>query len=90
MKQYSLRHDGRTLTVEFDGGSLFWYRVRLIVDGDVVDERSLLVGTTRLRAGRPTSLAVDATVGFWGPKGAVLISAGELDVNRPFTRDPES
>jgi hypothetical protein len=72
MKQFSLDHDGMTLTVEFDQGALFWYRARLIVDGETVDERAVLWGTTRLRTTRPVPLVVDAAVGFWGPRGAVL------------------
>ena len=83
MKTFALDYDGRTLEVEFDQGATFWYRARLIVDNQVVDERNVFWGTTRLRASGPRPLIVDASTGFWGPKKAVLIDgAQELRFSR--------
>lgn len=63
--------------MEFDQGATFWYRARLIIDNEVVDERSLFWGTTRLRAATPKPLTVDASSGFWGPEKAVLIDGAD-------------
>lgn len=72
MKQFSLNHNGMNLVVEFDLGTLFWYRTRLIINNEITDERSLFSGTTRLRATRPQPVTVDATMGFFGPRKVVL------------------
>lgn len=72
MKQFSLDHNGLNVVVEFDQGALFWSRVRLMINNEVTDERSLFSGTTRLRASRPQPLTVDATMGFFGPRKVVL------------------
>ena len=84
MKQFSLDRDGLGLTVEFDQGATFWYRVRLIVDDEVVDERSMWWGTTMLRTNRPRALKVSATTGALGPKKVVLHEGAE---SIPFSRD---
>lgn len=84
MKQFSLSYEGSNLTAEFDSGTVFWYRVRLIVDDEVVDERSVFWGTTTLRTNRPRALQVAATTGFLGPKKVVLRSGDEAV---PFARD---
>lgn len=84
MKQFSLNQDGLHLVVEFDQGTLFWYRARLIVNHEVADENSVFWGTTRLRAARPHPLVVEATAGFFGPKKAVLHDGGQAI---PFVKD---
>ena len=76
MKQFSLNHDGLNLVVEFDQGTLFWYRARLIVNDEVADENSLFWGTTRLRTTRPRSLVVEAKAGFLGAKKVALRERG--------------
>ena len=77
MKQFCLNHDGLNLVVEFDQGALFWYEVRLIVNDEVADERSLLWSTTRLRTSNPRPLAVEAKAGFLGNKKASLLERVE-------------
>ncbi|GAA4831364.1 hypothetical protein [Garicola koreensis] len=72
MKQYTLTHEGLTVDVEFDLGMLFWYRARLIVNDEPVDERAVFWGTTRLRTSNPRPVVVDAKTGFFGPKTPVL------------------
>lgn len=67
-----MTHEGLKLDVEFDQGPLLWYRARLIVDDEPVDERGVFWGTTRLRASRPRPVVVDAKTGFFGPKKPVL------------------
>ncbi|WP_271800369.1 hypothetical protein [Dietzia maris] len=84
MKQFTLNHEGTNLLVEFDNSPFFWYRTRLIVNDEVVDERSLFSGTTRLRATRPQPLTVDATMGFAGPKKVVLRDGAQTI---PFVKD---
>lgn len=84
MKQFSLAHNGVNLMVEFDQGTLFWYRVRLIINNEITDERSLFSGTTRLRATRPRTLSVDATMGFFGPRKVVLLDGTQTI---PFVKD---
>lgn len=83
MKQFSLNHAGTDLVVEADQGALFWYRVRLIADDEVVDQRSLFWGTTRLRAPRPRPAVVEAKAGFFGVKKVKLI-AGDQKI--PFAK----
>ncbi|WP_133434212.1 hypothetical protein [Aeromicrobium phragmitis] len=70
--------------MEFDHGTVFWYRARLIVNDEVVDENSVFWGTTRLRAPRPGSFVVDATAGFLGPKKVVLRDGARTI---PFAKD---
>lgn len=77
MKHFALDHDGLALEVEFDQGATFWYRVRLIVNNEVTDERNVFWGTTRLRASTPQPLTVDASSGFWGTKKVVLIDGSQ-------------
>lgn len=72
MKQFSLSHQGLDLEVEFDDGAFLWHRVRLIVNGEPVDERAVFWGTTRLRTSRPQPVIVDARAGFFGPQTPVL------------------
>lgn len=72
MKQFSLDHHGRNLAVEFDQGALFWHRIRLIINNEVADERSLFWGTTRLRANHAQPVTVDAMAGLLGPRRVVL------------------
>lgn len=83
MKQFALDHDGLELVVEFDQGTLFWYRARLIVNGGAVDERSVFIGTTRLRTQQPNPQVVDATAGILGPK-RVELRDGSKTI--PFTK----
>ena len=71
MKRFTLDHDGMRLLVEFDQSMLFYYRARLIVDNAVADERTILMGKVLLRSADP-ALEVEATVGWLGPKNAVL------------------
>lgn len=84
MKQFSLDHDGLNLVVEFDQGTLFWYRARLIVDHQVADENSVFWGTTRLRTAQPRPLLVEATTGFLGPKKVTLLDGAQ---EIPFIKD---
>ncbi|GAA1452461.1 hypothetical protein ACFP47_11585 [Nesterenkonia lacusekhoensis] len=84
MKQFSLHHNGMELLVEFDEAAVFWHRVRLIVNHEVADQRSLFLGTTRLRATHPRPLAVDARVGLFGPKSVLLRDRAETSV---FTKE---
>lgn len=84
MKQYALTQNGLDLLVEFDQGATFWYRARLIVNNEVVDERSVFWGTTRLRASQPRPVVVEATAGFLGPKRVVLHEGGK---SIPFTKE---
>lgn len=86
MKQYSLNHEGRDLVVEFDQALTFWYRARLIVDDEVVDERHILNGTTVLRSPRPTAIKVKAGVGFGGRKKAELLDEKQ-GTSIPFAKD---
>ncbi|MDZ5076599.1 hypothetical protein [Nesterenkonia sp. HG001] len=72
MKQFTLNPHGLNLVVEVDQGALFWYRVRLIIDNDVADERNLFWGTTRLRANHAQPVTVDVTAGFFGARRVVL------------------
>ena len=72
MKQVTRTHEGHALEVEFDQGPLFWYRARLIINDEPVDERAVFWGTTRLRASSPRRVVVDAKTGFFGPKRPVL------------------
>ena len=73
MKQFTLNHGGTDLVVEVDQGALFWNRVRLISDDEVVDERNLFLGKTRLRAPRPRPAVVEVKAGFFGVKKAWLL-----------------
>lgn len=84
MKQFCLNHDGLNLVVEFDQGTLFWYRVRLIVNDEVADERNLFWGTTRLRSSNPRPLAVEAKAGFLGNKKVSLLGDAQPV---PFGKD---
>lgn len=72
MKVFALDHDGMQLVVEFDSAMFLYYRVRLIVDNAVADERALVGGSVMLRATHPAAVRVEATLGWWGPKRAVL------------------
>ena len=72
MKVFALEHDGMHLVVEFDSAMFFYYRVRLIVDNAVADERALVGGSVMLRATHPAVVRVEATIGWRGPKKAVL------------------
>lgn len=83
MKQFALHHEGLNLEVEFDQGPLFWYRVRLIVNDEPVDERTLFSGTTRLRTSSPRPVVVDTKSGFFGPKKPVLREGAE---SIPFSK----
>ncbi|GAA1126807.1 hypothetical protein [Arthrobacter flavus] len=84
MKQFSLKHNGSNLVVEFDQSALFWYRARLVVDNQVADERALFLGSARLRATQPDAVVVDARVGWFGPKSVVLAADGR---QIPFSKD---
>lgn len=84
MKQFSLNQNGMNLVVEFDQGTLFWYRARLIVNDEGADESSVFWGTTRLRTARPRPVVVEATAGFFGPKKVVLLDGTQTI---PFVRD---
>lgn len=76
MKHFTLDHDGLHLVVEFDQAMALYYRARLIVEGTVVDERSVFVGKLVLRSPPPRALRVEAAVGWWGPKRATLLDDG--------------
>jgi len=75
MKEFTLDHDGTRLTVEFDQSMLFYYRARLVVGDATADERAIFMGSVMLRSADP-ALRVEAMVGWWGPKKAVLHDEG--------------
>lgn len=77
MTSFTLDRDGHQLTVEFDQSMLFYYRARLIVGDAVADERSVLMGKVILRSADP-ALKVEATVGWLGPRRAVLHDENRL------------
>ena len=84
--QFSLKHEGADLVVEFDQALTFWNRARLIVDDEVVDERHILNGTTVLRSPRPTALKVEVSVKFGGRKKAALRDE-KSSMTIPLTKD---
>ncbi|AWH94271.1 hypothetical protein [Dietzia psychralcaliphila] len=84
MKEFTLDHAGTRLTVEFDQSMLFYYRARLIVGDATADERPIFMGSVMLRSADP-ALRVEAVVGWWGPKKAVLHDEAR-DQSVSFTR----
>lgn len=75
MKRYVLDHEGLDLEVEIDGSFGFYARPRLVVNGEVADERlGMFWSTTTLRTAEPRRLRVLLEANAWGmPQTPVLV-----------------
>lgn len=84
MKRFVLHYDGLDLEVEYDGAAGFYFRPRLVVDGEIVDERhGLFYYNTTLRCARPRRLLVKVKSNFWGRPKTVTLVEGDQEI--PFT-----